>query len=849
MCNKLFVLCLLLTSRSVAAAWVEEDNEISCPAGECSPAGKETSGSALLQKTGNMVSRTQQGLGFFDEEDEFEAAYGLRSKAPEQYQAGDLDCADEVVLRTQFAESFEVPDLDECMKTVDEQYEAKFKKYNESGGSGSGKGGTGSGWNEKAERAKIAGRCITKQGHGIALGPRLVRMTFHDAADYNNLMFQNGTEAPAHMGAVDSCLHMALISTGLDQKGSDEPSHTDEEEPGEDEDDEVAKGDPNHNRGLRNAELWVKKMASLFGLEEPDAQVLGATVALEAWFGGPEVGLSFGRKRGHCNKMICANEKCIDRDTPFFKQAVAEPVGTGMMCPMTNTISGLEKLMELNTSMLVALQGAHSIGGVIVCSGLGNVASGPFCPSKCGLPTFDQGNLDGTTFDDTPGKLDNRYYQLLTVEDYSNLPDCEFAKMELPQLSKRGFKERGGKDDTCAAGITYTPESQCDVEACVDKCAKTPVCQEAQNVDDADHILYKKAWEKCIECRVQCSPQHTLKTAFREVNAHVKTCVKPCVTKGRTCVKGCRDKLKAARKACKKKKGKERRACMVAAKKDFRTGCIKACGPSNGAACKASCAAEHPLGKHLTAGGKGKLKLKGERLPARWCKRMSAQKQCLDADVKLPINGGWGDCPEDKRMSFPNLGQGRLTIIQNLERYTSFRGLKKRLMVLPADWSYLASPKHKEWFQKYADDNDLFLKNFAYAWRSVSEKGWKGKLQQCTAVKCTVGGDGSVTCPIAHKPMGEMKNASLSSKQFVGTGPKSERPKELKFTNEQCEGAVPQDAKDCSLVGGRGVRAKLVCGAATLYCCYAAGCAAEAEIKKEWTKGGQQPTCNEANED
>merc|ERR1719379_1944451 len=122
---------------------------------------------------------------------------------------------------------------------------------------------------------------------------------------------------------------------------------------------------------------------------------------------GPELGATFGRQPGSCKRPICSSESCWDALTPFFVQPVAEPVGVGMFCPATNTIMALRDLLGLSMEELVALQGAHSIGGVIVCSGLGNVASGPFCPGRCGLPEFDEGNLDGTTFDDTPGKLDN----------------------------------------------------------------------------------------------------------------------------------------------------------------------------------------------------------------------------------------------------------------------------------------------------------------------------------------------------------------------------------------------------------------------------------------------------------
>jgi len=194
-------------------------------------------------------------------------------------------------------------------------------------------------------------------------------------------------------------------------------------------------------------------------------------------------------------------------------------------------------------------------------------------------------------------------------------------------------------------------------------------------------------------------------------------------------------------------------------------------------------------------------------------------------------------------MSFPNLGQGRHTVIQNLERTSDFRGLKKRLMVLPSDWSYLASKPHREWFEKYATDDKLFAKNFAHAWKVVSEKGWDGKLKKCTPVKCTVGSGGDVTCPVAERAMGEMSQGkSIFQRQFMGTGPKTTRPDTLQFAAKQCDKAIPA-GESCSIIGAKGVRAKLLCGSATVLCCYTAACEMENRIKQEWSVGGQTPTC------
>merc|ERR1719373_1538507 len=101
-----------------------------------------------------------------------------------------MDCAVEVAMRQAIAESFKVPPLDWCLK---------------GGSAGSG----GSGMDRAVGMARII--CLVKQGHKNALSPRLVRMTFHDAADTNNLQFKNDTDA-SKLGGVDACLHTALLS-------------------------------------------------------------------------------------------------------------------------------------------------------------------------------------------------------------------------------------------------------------------------------------------------------------------------------------------------------------------------------------------------------------------------------------------------------------------------------------------------------------------------------------------------------------------------------------------------------------------------------------------------------------
>merc|ERR1719482_2582036 len=106
----------------------------------------------------------------------------------------------------------------------------------------------------------------------------------------------------------------------------------------------------------------------------------------------------------------------------FLAQPVAEPVGDGMFCPATNTVAGLGQVMGLNQTELIALQGSHSIGGIIRCSGMGNTGQGPFCGGvKCCPPGMKEDNgvcvctekdcrslnagMNGATFDGTPNRL------------------------------------------------------------------------------------------------------------------------------------------------------------------------------------------------------------------------------------------------------------------------------------------------------------------------------------------------------------------------------------------------------------------------------------------------------------
>mmetsp|Transcript_73751 Transcript_73751/g.129071 ORF Transcript_73751/g.129071 Transcript_73751/m.129071 type:complete len:1176 (-) Transcript_73751:146-3673(-) len=398
--------------------------------------------------------------------------------------------------------------------------------------------------------------------HGIAMGPRFIRMTFHDAADYRNLISGNGVSVcnkSYECGGVDFRLHTNLLSVGLTQKSL---SLTDETDPDFYDDDEDAGavtdaemdnyggetpiGNPNHNRGLTNAIQWVRAWSNHQSvLGKADIMVLGAHVAVETWLDGPEMPYRRGRvDADHVSSKIseseyCTHEDCQGQNTLFLAAPVAEPVSDGMFCPATSTLAGLQEVLNLTTKEVVALQGSHSIGGIIRCSGMGNTAKGPFCGGvKCCPPGMKEENgacvcresdcrslnigMNGASFDGTPNKLDNMYYKQLDAASYEEIPECNLVANEMPGMmsgdqklficmKKKGYPYKasegnstwdavvkhgcassikraysgGSKEQNCrniwkkgGSGVTYPKRDWCSVDACMDNCAKKPECGE-----------------------------------------------------------------------------------------------------------------------------------------------------------------------------------------------------------------------------------------------------------------------------------------------------------------------------------------------------------------------------------
>jgi len=194
------------------------------------------------------------------------------------------------------------------------------------------------------------------------------------------------------------------------------------------------------------------------------------------------------------------------------------------------------------------------------------------------------------------------------------------------------------------------------------------------------------------------------------------------------------------------------------------------------------------------------------------------------------------------------MGDGRQTVVQNVERWTTFRGLHKRVMVLPSDWSYLGNPETKALFQRYGTDEALWKETYVTAFTKVSEKGWEdGRLAACQAVECTGSGT-HITCPVAHETgVGNAQNARSTARMQerragAGVGP-FVRPSTLEFPVSQCEPSLPEAPASCQLIGGYGLKAKLQCGDTLTYCLTEAASAARVMIDEEWEKGGKEPTC------
>ena len=101
--------------------------------------------------------------------------------------------------------------------------------------------------------------------------------------------------------------------------------------------------------------------------------VLAAFTSLEHFFTKKEsYEFKYGRESGICSRVLCHKEECENSQTHFLE---TEPHNT---FNSTENINFFKKL-GFNVEETVALMGAHSIGGVNVCTGFEVIRKGDFC--------------------------------------------------------------------------------------------------------------------------------------------------------------------------------------------------------------------------------------------------------------------------------------------------------------------------------------------------------------------------------------------------------------------------------------------------------------------------------------
>jgi hypothetical protein len=333
-------------------------------------------------------------------------------------------------------------------------------------------------------------------------------MVFHDGLDYNNSILYDGTPVPVENTGVDGCVATTFIPQGEWRWPRTSRDWTAERERNRIEENKLKiRGDRIHNLGLTykparqhtitfGLDYFLKLFSSNAMLTIPDVLVLGAVVAIEALHVGPEVGFLYGRKPGTCSKIL----DDVSEKSHFLKQSVGGPEGPlgGSFCPATSALGKIKPILGLSTEELIALQGAHSVGQMSSCTGFGYFTGGPFCNEHDKIPqtcsSLDNGRC-GSTFDDTPGKLDNRYFQLMMDEDFGALPSCD-------PIDKR---------KTCDAMERYVSLNMCEVEQCDMNCAKSESCREVhyehfrpEARTDFENPQYQRKLTECIDCKKAC---------------------------------------------------------------------------------------------------------------------------------------------------------------------------------------------------------------------------------------------------------------------------------------------------------------------------------------------------------
>jgi len=244
---------------------------------------------------------------------------------------------------------------------------------------------------------------------------------------------------------------------------------------------------------------------------------------------------------------------------------------------------------------------------------------------------------------------------------------------------------------------------------------KTAVYHQGIHTCTTDLINYRDCSAKDNTCRAWC-PRWPFRAMCRQ--SCDKTTMEPCLqnhsipayqgasrwSQTTSNKKSHREYIKCLGEDCKGKTHNELRSCRALCLKEYQSKLKKSQGDlTNWVAChrtvqvcKGKCRSEKASRKLRCKSCKADCNARYEQLrksimgvshdqtvrPARWCKRLSPIKQCLHPNISVGANNGWKNCPEQYRVTIPNHGQGRHTKIQNTERWTTWRGLNKSIMVL-----------------------------------------------------------------------------------------------------------------------------------------------------------------------
>jgi len=786
------------------------------------------------------------------------------------------DCTEEVILRLLMVEQLE-PGLDDSLMTPEEK-----KIYGKNTRYGS----------------------ITKFRFSKT-ATSLLRFLFHDAGDFNNTEYVDGSgDIDIGETGMDGCLHTFRAHKGADGSFSQKGDHAFWEQPVEPDAEETM--NLGHNKFLANSEdfeallrlhsandmagggklesralhFWdVLDAAHLPRLTRPDAVTLAAHAAMEAMFGfGEPLGMKYGRwygercagRRPNDNPFHMGGRRrfrtipgrnaiekkiLMDTGTPAqgieamwrHRKVIKEPFAMhdehkDSWCPAASTLPAVRSHMKLTEAEGVSLFGAHSIGrvaraGKVPCNYMANMF---FCPQMC--PNVSKGGgmkyPQGFVWDDSPDLLDNRYFHNLMDQDFEAIPHCVglgatgSAGPAVPGSGKQAdgrYTSMSGERNqgivrlgvmglgcgpipwspvvdpnvtrVCVAGYKtpWKDQSQCEVDNCVHRCltdkkkkdGTTPACT---------HV-WEDASQECRSCKFECSD-------FFKMYLPERLSTRPAPP--------------APHDIAHNGIGYATKVWEI--------------GTENWA---------YTL-RHYDGRGQPKARV-DELRQLKFCKYM-------DSVEGVPLLGSGRESRGHNHLVYapgpihPNAREwGGPGLVMNMEQFGFLHGNPTPIFNLPVDWTLIGGHATRRWVKAFGEDNKLFERTFATAWKKVVSAGWDAeempktgtsgvKLGTCRKMKCTAKG-GKFWCPV------DILNDRL---RYLP------KPANLRLELGECvdeagtRATPPNSAQPgaCLLVGGFGVRGTVKCGDSTYNCCSPRACEFEKWLKKHRQADmSDQPTC------